>query len=68
LHISHSFIKVKDLIEEEENGINEKDKKNKYKKIGESGGIPVYGEGPEIIEYKSDDNDENTMVEIPDFL
>jgi replicative DNA helicase len=66
--ISHSFIKVKDLIEEEENGINEKDKKNKYKKIGESGGIPVYGEGPEIIEYKSDDNDENTMVEIPDFL
>lgn len=65
--ISHSFIKVKDLIEEEENGINEKDKKSKYKKIGESGGIPVYGEGPQIIEYKSDD-DENIMVEIPDFL
>lgn len=66
--ISHNFIKVKDLIEEEENAVNEKDKKNKYKKIGESGGIPVYGEGPEIIEYKSDDDNENTMVEVPDIL
>lgn len=65
--ISHNFIKVKDLIEEEENAVNEKDKKNKYKKIGESGGIPVYGEGPEIIEYRSDD-DENQMVEVPDIL
>lgn len=66
--ISHNFIKVKDLIEEEENAVNEKDKKNKYKKIGESSGIPVYGAGPKIIEYKSDDDNENTMVEVPDIL
>ena len=68
--ISHNFIKVKDLIEEEENAINGKDKNNKYKKIGESGGIPVYGDGPQIIEYESDDEDEddNKMAEMPDIL
>ena len=70
--ISHNFIKVKDLIEEEENAINGKDKNNKYKKIGESGGIPVYGDGPQIIEYESgmshEDDEDNKIAEVPDIL
>lgn len=69
--ISHSFIKVKDLLEEGENEIREKDKKNKYKKIGESGGIPVYGEAPTVIEYESSNDDlenKDNKLDIPDIL
>gem|GEM_PF-2423885 len=42
--ISHEFKKVRDLIEE-------KEKEKKSKKIGESGGIPVYSEDPQITEF-----------------
>lgn len=66
--ISHNFIKVKDLLEEEENAVNEKNKNSKYKKIGESGGIPVYGEGPAMIEFESDDDKDDNMAEMPDIL
>lgn len=51
--ISHSFIKVKDLLEEED----EPNRKTSNKKIGVSGGVPVYVEGPQMVEFKSDDDD-----------
>lgn len=66
--ISHNFIKVKDLIEEEENDL----KQNKSKKIGSSNGVPIYDERPFVQEFKSDDDfdedSENKNIEIPSIL
>ena len=69
--ISHNFIKVKDLIDEEgkslENG-NE-NKKNYNKKIGNSGGIPIYDSRPiEETEFESDDIGNDNNLDIPDIL
>lgn len=50
--INHSFIKIKDLLEEEDNG-------KKKKKIGESDGIPIYQE---------ENSDDNNELYIPDIL
>ena len=65
--ISHSFVKVRDLLEEEEQGSN---KKANARKIGNSDGIPVYSEIPSMVEFKSDDKNSNDdLVEMPmDFL
>lgn len=65
--ISHSFVKVRDLLEEEEQGSN---KKANVRKIGNSDGIPVYSEIPSMVEFKSDDKNSNDdLVEMPmDFL
>ena len=61
--ISHSFVKVRDLLEEEEQTNN---KKTNSRKIGNSGGIPVYSEVPQMVEFKSDDDSsENIMAEMP---
>ena len=65
--ISHSFVKVRNLLEEEEQGSN---KKANARKIGNSDGIPVYSEIPSMVEFKSDDKNSNDdLVEMPmDFL
>lgn len=55
--ISHNFIKIKDLIEDEEGG------KNKTRRIGDSGGIPVYYEEPQVQEFNS-----NEELEIPTII
>lgn len=61
--ISHSFVKVRDLLEEGEQTNN---KKTNSRKIGNSGGIPVYSEVPQMVEFKSDDDSsENIMAEMP---
>jgi len=65
--ISHNFVKVRDLIEEEES-----EQKNKPKKIGNSGNIPIYDSRPQEVEFISDEkdiyDDEDNKLDMPDIL
>ncbi len=66
--ISHNFVKVRDLIEEEES-----EQKNKPKKIGNSGNIPIYDDRPQEVEFVSDesniyDDEEESKLDMPDIL
>jgi len=74
---SHEFKKIRDLIEEQE-----EEKNKKSKKIGESGGIPVFSEDPQITEFltesakhKQEDTQENkeedkndSILDMPEIL
>lgn len=54
--ISHNFIKVRDLIEDE------KSSGNKSTRIGQDDGIPIYSEDPQVTEFSGDN------VEMPSII